>query len=170
MSELVIRDESTFALVRELEEAGALTSTSLDLSSRPDLSYEQCEAIAAFFGHVHDASRWWVFDLLLQIEMRHGELVAQAAEATGLRPQSIENGMSIARRIPKSRRREGVTFSTHGEIAALSPNDQKHWLKVADEERLTKAELRARIKAERDGHPDVLPPESEICPQCGRPL
>lgn len=168
--ELVIPDESIFSLIKELERAGALTVTGLDLSSRPDLSYEELEAMAAFFGHVNEVSRWACFDTLLQIEMRHGDLVAQAAEATGLQPQTIENGISIARKIPKSRRRAGVFFSTHAEVAALAPADQRRWLKTAADEKLTKAELRARIRAERDGHSHILPPERDYCPSCGRPL
>lgn len=168
--DLVIRDESTFSLIKELERAGALTTTGLDLESRPDLSYEQLESLAAFFGHLNEVSRWAVFDTLLQIEMRHGDLVAQAAEATGLQPQTIENGISIARKIPRNRRRAGVFFSTHAEVAALAPADQRRWLKIAFDERLTKAELRARIRAEKDGHDHVLPPEQEYCPTCGHAL
>ncbi len=171
MGEVAIRnDESAFALVRELELSGALTATSLDLSSRPDLTYDQLETLVAYWGYVHNTSRWALFDTLRAIEMRHGDLVAQAAELTGLAPSSIENGMSIVNKVPKSRRRAGVHFSTHAEVAALSPNDQRHWLRIAEEESLTKAELRARIQAEKDGHPDILDPEREICPTCNRPM
>jgi hypothetical protein len=165
---LVLRDES-YALWKELELTGALTATGLDLSSRPDLGYDELEALAAFFGHINEVSKWALFDTLLTIEARHGELVAQAAEVTGRQPQTIENGMSIARRIPRSRRRDGVTFTTHGEVASLAPNDQRRWLKIAAEDRLTKDELRSRITAERNGTPDFLPPP-EVCPACHRPL
>lgn len=169
MTEIVLYEQS-YTLWKELEQSGALTTTGLDLSSRPDLTYDQLEALAAFWGHVQEVSKWALFDTLLAIEMRHGELVAQAAEATGRQPSTIENGMSIARKIPKSRRREGVTFSTHAEVAALPANDQKRWLKVAAEERLTKDELRSRVKAEKNGTPDVLTSEPSVCDKCGRPF
>ncbi len=169
MGEVAIRDNApTYSLVKELEETGALTATGLDLSSRLDLDYQQLETLVAFFGHVGNMSRWALADTLLRIEMQHGDLVAQAAELSGLQPQTIENTMSIARKVPKSRRRAGVHFSTHAEVTSLQPNDQRRWLKTAEQERLTRDELRARIKAEKDGHPDILDPVREICPTCGQ--
>lgn len=170
MSEVAARDNgSVFALVQELEATGVLTATSLDLSSRPDLGYEELSSLVAYWGYVHNTSRWALFDTLHTIEMRHGDLVAQASELSGLAPSTIENGMSIVNKVPKSRRRAGVHFSTHAEVTRLAPNDQRHWLKVAEEERLTRDELRARIKAEKDGHPEILDPP-DICPTCRRPM
>lgn len=170
MGEVAVRDNSiAFALVQELELSGALTATSLDLSSRPDLTYDQLETLVAYFGYVHNTSRWALFDTLRTIEMRHGDLVAQASELTGLAPSTIENGMSIVNKVPKSRRRAGVHFSMHAEVTKLAPNDQRHWLKVAEDERLTRDELRARIKAVEDGHPEILDPP-EVCPTCKRPM
>ena len=154
--------DSGMELVAALERAGALTPTHLDLSERPDLPLESCMALAAFFGQINDASKWWIADLLEYVEMRYGEYLAQVAEATKRAPQTIENIISIGKRIPPSRRRHGVSFSTHAEVASLDPNDQRHWLKVAKEENLTKMELRARIK------PEELPTARTVtCPHCG---
>jgi hypothetical protein len=163
----LVRAEN-FALVQQLEDSGALTPTRLDLSSHPDLSYEQCESLASFLGHLHNSSKWWIYDLLIQIEMRYGDLVYQASEATGLSEQTIMNGMNIATKIPSSRRRPGVRFSTHAVVAALEPDDQKRWLKIAEDEGLKRNELRERIQAEKDDG-DILDPP-ELCPSCGRPL
>lgn len=156
-------DQPVLELLRQLEEAGALTPTSLDLSSRPDLPLESCIALAAFFGQVNHASRWWIADLHEFVDLRHGEYVAQVMEATKLAPQTIENIISVGKRVPPSRRRDGVSFSSHAEVASLPPNDQRHWLKVAYDENLSKAELRARLRPE-------LPPAVEplMCPHCGK--
>ena len=94
----------------------------------------------------------------------------QAAEITKREPQTINNNLSIARRVPRSRRREELHFTTHAEIAAEKPNDQRHWLKVAVDEKLTKAELRARVQAKKQGHENVLTPEPKVCPTCHREL
>jgi hypothetical protein len=156
-------EESPFELVRTLERSGALTPTRLDLSSRPDLSVESCTALASFFGHLNNSSRWWIADLHEFVEAVHGEYVAQIMDATGLAAQTIENIISVGRRVPPNRRRQGVKFSLHAEVASLPPNDQRRWLKVAEDEGLTKIELRARIKPE-------LPPagkQSIVCPHCG---
>jgi len=162
-------NHSAFLLVQELEQAGVLTATSLDLSSRPDLSYDQLENLVAYWAYVNNTSRWALFDTLHTIHMRHGDLVAQAATLTGLAPSTIENGMSIVNKVPKSRRRQHVHFSTHAEVTSLEPGDQRRWLKTAEDEGLSRDELRARIKAEKDGHPNVLDPPN-ICPSCRRPL
>lgn len=160
---LVPAEVPPLELIRSLEDAGALTPSRLDLSSRPDLSLETCTALAAFFGQINSSSRWWLSDLLKYVEMRHGEYVAQVAVATGLAPQTIENIVSIGHRVPPERRVDGVTFSVHAEVAALEPADQVRWLRVAKDENLTKMELRAKIKPE-------LPPavrNTITCPHCG---
>lgn len=157
-------DQPILELLRELEESGALTATSLDLSSRPDLSIETCTALAAFFGHVNRGSRWWIADLYEYVNLRHGEYVAQVMEATKLAPQTIMNIISIGNRIPPSRRREGIPISIHAEVAALPPNDQRHWLKVAHDENLSRDELRARLK------PELPPAVVKTCPHCGKEI
>ena len=158
MTELALRSD-TFSLIRDLEEAGALTTTHLDLSERPDLDYETCESLAAFFGNINHASRWWLADIIIYSEEVHGQLVGQIAEATGLAPSSIENITSIGRRVPPSIRRPNLSFSVQGEVASLTPLEQIKWLDVAENERLTKAELRSRIRASKapEGE-DILTP------------
>ncbi len=158
MTELALRSD-TFALIRTLEESGALTPTNLDLSSVPDLDYETCEALAAFLGHVNHASRWWIASLIIYSEEVHGEAVAQIADATGLAPTTLENISSIGRRVPPSVRRPNLSFSVHAEVASLKPFEQIEWLDVAEAEHLTKSELRSRIRAVRqsDGS-EVLEP------------
>lgn len=152
-----------FELLRQLQDSGALTPTHLDLSSRPDLSLETCMSLAALFGQVNTSSRWYIADLHEYVDLRHGEYVAQVMEATKLAPQTIENIISVGRRVPPSRRRDGVSFSSHAEVASLPPNEQRHWLKVAKDENLSKAELRARLRPE-------LPPAVAplTCPYCGK--
>lgn len=159
----IVGTASGLELIRQLEDAGALSATHLDLSKRPNLSIEQLTQLAALFGQVNHSSRWWIADLHEYTEMRHSEYVAQVMEATRLSPQTIENIVSVGKRVPRSIRRVELAFSTHAEVASLSPNDQRHWLKVALEERLSKMELRQRIR------PKELPPitRTVTCPHCG---
>lgn len=147
-----------------LERSGAkVTPTSLSLNG--ELSYDVYEALGAFLGQVNNSSRFWLGDWLLYGEALYGERYAQAAIATQLSPQTLANVQSICHRVPPQRRLAGVSFSCHAEVAALEPAEQKSWLQVADEERLTKGELRARI---RDEGPDVQP--QETCRCCGQKL
>jgi len=139
------------------------TSTSLTLP--PDLTYDEYEQLLSLLGMISDASRWWLADALAFGELAYADdRYVQAAQWTGLSEQACMNYASLARRVPPNRRRDGVYFSLHQEVAPLPPAEQKAWLKTAEEEKLTKAELRARIK----GPPEVI--EVEVCESCGRPL
>ncbi|HEX2434929.1 MAG TPA: hypothetical protein VHI55_13360 [Gaiellaceae bacterium] len=69
MTELA-RQSDVFGLVARMEEAGALTPVGLDLSERTDLSFRQFEALARFIDRVHDGTKWWAADPLIEAEIR----------------------------------------------------------------------------------------------------
>lgn len=141
------------------------TLTSLALP--PDFTYEEYEDLMCVLGLMHRASAFYIGDALNDGERLFPDnKYLQAAELTGLSPGTLINYASICNRVPPSRRNDHLSFSHHAEVAALEPAAQKEWLEVAVEERLTKNDLRARIK-------DEIPPEirvAEICECCKRPL
>lgn len=143
------------------------TPTSLTLP--PDISYENYELVGAFIGRIHDASNWWLGCWLNQGEMLFGDKIYQAAEATHRSPQTLRNVASVVNRVPDTRRHKELSFSAHAEVAALEPPDQERWLQTCESERLTTMELRARIRAERNGTPDITEADP-VCKCCGRPL
>lgn len=149
-------------LLAELEKAGAITNTALILP--PDTPYAQCEALAAMFGQLHRTSAWLIGDLLNHIERVYGETYAQAAEATKLSKGALMNYTWVCSRIPRSRRRANVPFSTHMDVAALEPQEQDHWLREAEANHWTKEELRA---ARKGSDPDPAMEVECVCPTCG---
>ncbi len=156
-------DLAPFGAGSVLERAGAVvTLTSLQLND-PDVSYETLEELLAFAGTVHKASSWWIGDTLNQIDARYGDKVYQAAVVLDLAEQTVMNMMSVCAKVPRSRRREGLKFSHHQEVAALEPEDQSMWLQAAEDNSWTKNDLRNAIKGK-------LPPAVEvtcICSTCG---
>ena len=164
MTEVIPSPSTGIQLLAELESNGAITPTALKLP--PETTLDQCVALAGMFGQLHRTSAWLIGDLMLHTEKVHGETYPQVAEATGLSPGTLHNYTSVCSRIPRSRRRAAVPFSTHAEVAYLEPEDQDKWLKEAQDNKWTKAELRdARNK--EDGNP---PPAVEVvctCPTCG---
>lgn len=154
MTELAIRDESILARL-----GASVTATSLTLSD-PNLSFAEYEELCAFIGSVNRSCAWWTGDVMLAGEKLYGDEFVQAAEAFGLAPQTLANRISICRHVPPARRNPHVNFSAHAEVAALEPREQTRWLKEAEERQLTKAELRASIRAERNGEvdSDIFPP------------
>lgn len=137
-----------------LRESGAVTETELRLPA--DLEYESYEALAIMLGRVKRSTSWLIGDFILFGESVYGEKYAQAADMTGLAPQTLANYASICKHIPPSRRRPGVSFSLHGEVAYLSPKEQTQWLDQAEAEGWTKEVLRSAIREIGSGLVDDL--------------
>jgi hypothetical protein len=105
--------------------------------------------------NVHRYSGFWLGDLQLYAD-RFGEEASQILDETDLADKTLANARWVASQIPVSRRREGVSFSHHAEVASLEPAQQDEWLERAQVEDLSVHELRLRIKdakSKADGHP-----------------
>jgi hypothetical protein len=146
----VVQRAEVLDLLRRMENAGALTATALDLSSKPDLDLGTFEALARFLGRLHDGSKFWIADLLLKAEGRFGEAAYQIAAATGRSERTLGNWIWVASKVPPSRRREGLTFTHHYLVAALPPAQQSTWLTRAQEQGLASRELQEALRAQRE--------------------
>jgi hypothetical protein len=104
---------------------------------------------------------------------------------TGYDVQSLMNMSYVASRFDASRRRPGLSFSHHAELAALPPEDQELWLDRAEVGGLSVRALRAELRQARQrsaaraamararlrAPPDPAPAEhGDVleCPHCGR--
>ena len=105
------------ALVR-LEEAGALSGVGLDLSMRPSMTYEQYASIGALLGRATTALRFAAGDWLVFGEEVFGEKAADASELLGMSPEGRMELARVARAIPRSRRRAGLSWGHHRLLAA----------------------------------------------------
>lgn len=125
-----------------------LTSTGIEIDGRP--TYQDYVGALAFAMGAHEASGWWIADILRYGSTREdwAERLSQAQAVTGLSRKTLENVRAIGA-IDKSRRREDVEFSVHGEVASLKPAEQTRWLDKAAEHGWTVRELRQAIHASR---------------------
>lgn len=140
-----------------LEQAGALTPVSLDLSD-PDMPYVRWESLGRFFGGVVRANLWWVGDWLIYGEAVFGEQAAQGVEATtkeryseaervtGFDHGTLMNIRSICARVTKPYRRKELGFWIHQEVASLDPAEQAEWLQKAIDTGLNQKTLREAIR------------------------
>ena len=158
----IVEKSPAVTLLAALENAGAVIDNGLFLPA--DISYEQYESVGSLLGELHKVNSFLIGDWLLYGEHTYGERYSQAALLLNLSPQTCANYQSIAKRVPPGRRRAGVSFSIHGEVASLPPELQEHWLTVAANEQLTKQEIRDRLRPRKE-----LPPAREVvtCPHCG---
>jgi hypothetical protein len=139
-------------ILATLERLGASTPTSLDLPA--DLSYERYEALLVVLGRAHRTVAWSIGDAINFGERAYGEKYAHAVEALNMTPETLMNYASIARKVPRERRREELPFSTHALVAPLEPEQQERWLDDAVENDWTRGQLRDRLRG--------TPPEPRV--------
>ena len=120
-----------------------------DLSAQLDLDIERCEAIARFLGDLHEMSKWCIADLMLQAEARFGEAAYQIAAATKRSPGTLANWCRVASRVPPSRRRGELSFSTHAEVASLALDEQRELLDVAVAQDWSSHDMRDVVRERR---------------------
>lgn len=132
-------------LAMQLEEAGALTPTKLELTD-PNLPYEQYVALGRFLARIKRSSSWWIGDWINFGEGVYGEKYAQAVEATGLDTETLQNYRWVAEKVPPTRRVATLAFSIHQCVAALEPDAQREWLQRTLDEGWNRDRLRHELR------------------------
>jgi hypothetical protein len=133
-------------------------------------------------GSIGRAVSWWIGDWVNYGNTRFGEKYSRAARITGYDVQSLMNMAYVAARFSCTRRREGLSWSHHAEVAGLEADVQETWLDRAEKTRLSVHGLRDELrtwraqlwKADESSQPDSRPgsqtgcaDEHVVCPQCG---
>jgi hypothetical protein len=140
------------SLLLALEQSGALTRTSLTLPE--GVSEDECENIMGMFKNVGDMKNFAQGDLLIYVKDHYGDdAYVRLIETWGLNFHSMENKMSLCRNVRPSVRRVELSFGHHDVVRGLLPNDQRHYLKLAIDNRWTRQQLRDEVHG-----PPVLPP------------
>ncbi|MFE5604784.1 LmbU family transcriptional regulator [Streptomyces coelicoflavus] len=113
-----------------------------------NLSERSWEQIGANLRDLVNSSAWWLADWLLFGEATYGwRRYKEAIERTGLDYQTLRNYAWVARRFDHDRRRDGLSFAHHAEVARLSPPEQDYWLRKAEQLKWSRNELRRELRA-----------------------
>ena len=150
-------------LLDQLAVNGALRTTGLYLTD-PDITYQQLEAVGGLLGRMHQSLRFAIGDYLHMLENRFPEQFSQGAEVLGISEEGMREYLRVSEKVPRSIRREKLSWSHHRAVAALEPPEQREWLERAETERLSHHQLRDRLK------PDPEPEQLTECRCCHRPL
>jgi hypothetical protein len=127
-------------------------------------------------GAIGRCSQWWIGDWIRYGTSRWGEKYAEAARVTGYDVASLRNMAWVASQFDLSLRSDKLTWSHHVLLAPLEPDEQRHWLDHASEERLSVADLRLELRALRNSEGPATTgdkPQVEVevsiavCPHCG---
>lgn len=154
-------EPSAYALLAQLEQAGALTPTGLTLTD-PNLPRPQAEAVGTLLGAMHKSVQFAIGDWLIFIENVYPDEWSQMSELLGLSEDKRREYRRVSARVPRSVRRANVDWSQHRAVAVLPPPEQKQWLKRVEEERMSHHALRDEL---RNGHEPI---EQKACRCCGR--
>ena len=150
------------ALLDSLAENGALRTTGLYLTD-PDITYEQLEAVGGLLGRMHQSLRFAIGDYLAMLEARFSEKFSQGAEVLGISAEGMREYLRVSEKVPRSIRREKLSWSHHRAVAALEVPEQKEWLERAEHQHLSHHQLRDALRVEEE-------PDPGICRYCRRPL
>ncbi len=150
------------ALLDSLAENGALRTTGLYLTD-PDITYEQLEAVGGLLGRMHQSLRFAIGDYLAMMEARFPEKFSQGAEVLGISEEGMREYLRVSEKVPRSIRREKLSWSHHRAVAALEVPEQKEWLERAEARNLSHHQLRDALRIEEE-------PDPGVCRCCKRPL
>lgn len=111
-----------------------------------ELPLEVWRTIGERLADIVNASAWWIGDWLVYGQDKYPDRYKRAIARTSLDYQTLRNYSWIARKFEYSRRRKGLSFQHHVEVAALPSDEQEHWLQFAEKFEWSRNELRKQIK------------------------
>jgi hypothetical protein len=154
---------------------------------RDDLDAAEWILLGRRLGTISRGVAWWLGDWVNYGNAAFGEKYSRAARVTGYDVQSLMNMAYVASRFDYARRREGLSWSHHAELAALAIEYQDSWLDNAELKHLSVRGLRDAIRAWRADQLRMTSAEvrsqdligsaqdesaasasgAAVCPQCG---
>jgi hypothetical protein len=111
------------------------------------IPFAEWEKIGRDLAAIADASAWCLGDWLTYGENTYIDRYRSAIERTSLDYQTLRNYAWVARRFVISRRRPGLSFAHHAEVAARPDPEQDFWLRKAEEFSWSRNHLREELRA-----------------------
>ena len=143
---------------------GIVTPVSLTLPK--NLPWADYPRTGQLLGRIGRGVQWWIGDFLVQGQRMYGEKFAQGAEALEYDAKTLTNLAWVAERVASSRRRAGLSFAHHAEVAALEALEQETWLARAETEGWTRHQLRKALKGENTPEDTPEPCKTHHCRDC----
>jgi hypothetical protein len=129
---------------------GRILTTPVGLAFPRNVTFETWEQAGQRISRIASSSAWYLGDWLVFGQDKYTDRYRRAVEAVGLDYQTLRNYAWIARKFEPSRRRPGLPFQHHAEVAALPPAEQDEWLDRAERESWSRTALRRALRENRD--------------------
>ena len=120
-------------------------------------SFAEWQACGFWLRRVERQIQFFIGDFVNYGRARWGESAEQgiatdietiASEATGWKPETVDQYARVARQVPAERRDPDLSFGHHREVADRPADEQARWLATAKTENMSTDKLRRAIKAE----------------------
>jgi hypothetical protein len=115
------------------------------LALRDGMSFAEWAAVGQRLGRISSGSAWALGDWINYGQAAYGRRYAEALHATALDYKTLRNYAWVARRFTPERRRPGLSFQHHADVAGLSEAEQSLWLSRCDTLRWSRSELRRQL-------------------------
>jgi hypothetical protein len=122
------------------------TLTPTGIEFHEELNFDEWKLLGIELGKADNAVAFMIGDWINYGEGRYGERINEAIKLTGLTRQTIWEYAYVTRRIQPFARAKDLDYSIHRTVAKLkTPEEQKHWLDIAEEHDLSVRRLRKSI-------------------------
>lgn len=125
--------------------------TRVGLQIPAELSFEDWERAGHRLSGIVDSSSWCLGDWLAFGKQKYADRYKSAINSAGLQYQTLRNYAWVSRQFDLNRRRPGLTFQHHAEVASLPRGDQDRLLDMAEREMWTTKQLRTHLREGRNG-------------------
>lgn len=125
-----------------------LLPTGLVVKNNPP--FEKWERVGIALQQMERAVQWWLGDWLNHGERAFGEKYSQALEVTEYTYMTLAQFSFVARHVDFLIRIKNLSFYHHQLVADMEPEQQKHWLKLAELEGWSVHTLRKMIKVSKE--------------------
>jgi hypothetical protein len=114
----------------------SITPTGIQFSE--DITEQEWATLGGKLGEIHNSMSFAIGDWINYANARWGERYDQAMAITGLSYKTLATYAHVSRRVDFSTRVENLDHCIHRTVAKLKdPDEQKYWLNVAQQNKLS---------------------------------
>lgn len=125
-----------------------------------ELSFEEWNAIGDQIIPMAKSIGFMVGDWINYGEKRYGEKYKEAIRRSGLTKETLFQYSHVARRVQILERSKVLDFCHHIVLARLkTPEEQRYWVKVAEDEKMSVRRLKKSLNAGRIVTPEEMKPD-----------
>jgi len=116
-----------------------------------DTTTDEWQMLGRALISLQQRMQWILGDWLAYgVQREWGETFQQLASETGLEVKTLYNYAHVAAHVDFSLRKETLTFGHHNLVTGMTPDQQSHWLGLADEKAWSVNRLRLEIAGNKD--------------------